>query len=81
MKGEAEERGLPETKEGEVGLRRAAAARASETGAGVRQEIRGRAELVEGLAGRRLAGEGSDGVSITITSGLTRPWESRTCCD
>jgi len=93
--GEAE-RGLPETKEGKVGLRRAAAARASGTRAGVRQEIRGRAELVEGLtggglaggglaggglAGEELAGEGSDGASRTMTWALTRPCESRTCCD
>lgn len=55
---------------------RAAAARASGTGAGVWQEIRGRAELVEGLAGG-----GLDGASITMTLGLMRPWESRTCCD
>ena len=50
--GGAGDQGLPGTGEGEVGLRRPAAKRASGIGAGVRREILVRVtELEEGIAG------------------------------
>ena len=79
-----EERGLLETRIGEVGLRRAAAAKASGMGAGVRREIRERPEEEGGSVGEGAVGEGSDdGGSVgggsagsdgrSPVSGLTKP--------